>query len=73
MDKPTANDNLWNALFRVRVDAKKQIDYHHEQIGNTPLGGWSQHKHDEYHKKRLQEAQTVWDYTHTRQMQINPD
>lgn len=71
--KPSANDNLWNALFRVRVDAKKQIEYHQSQIGGKPLSGWTQEKHDEYHEKYLKQAIAAVEYTQLRQMQINPD
>lgn len=66
-------DELWNALTRVRIDAKAQAEKHASMLLEKPLYGWSAEKHAAYHEQHRDEALAVIEYTHARQMQINPD
>lgn len=68
-----SNPELEKALTRVGVDAKAQYTYHMAQIGGKPLSGWSQEKHDTYHKEHAEKAKLVRDWCFVREMQHNPD
>jgi hypothetical protein len=71
--KMDANDQLFNALTRVRIDAKKQLEKAEARLAGKPLYGWSQEKHEAYHLKEIAECRAVLHYTEIRQMQIFPD
>lgn len=64
---------LWNALTRVKLDAKKQKEYHEKELTSKPLHGWDKQRHEEYHKRQIAECDAVLSYCFVRQMQINPD
>lgn len=73
MPKSTDKYELYRALDMVHDDAKKQFEHHNHQQWCAPLQGWSQEKHDAYHKKYAEQAKEVADYCFVRMMQINPD
>lgn len=71
--KTEEQHKLYQALSVVKDDAEKREEYHNHQLWCAPLHGWSQEKHNEYHKKFLEEAKQVQHYCFIRQMQIDPD
>lgn len=71
--KSKRNDQLWNALTRVKMDAQKAMESAQHQLELQPLHGWSIEKHKAYHEREIAEAQAVVHYCFIRQMQIDPD
>lgn len=65
--------SLDSALEIVKKEALKKCAEHRELIGKTPLSGWSQEKHDQYHTLHGNQAEITASWCFVRQMQINPD
>ena len=64
---------LYRSLSVVMDDAQRKADDHQGKIGDTPLHGWSQKKHDDYHTKYMRQAMETVSYCFVRQMQLSPD
>lgn len=65
--------NIEKALSMAWWEARTEAKKHSDQIGKKPLAGWSQAKHDAYHKTHEQKALQACNWLHTRMMQYNPD
>lgn len=65
--------DLNRAIELTNIDAKRQLKDHMDAVGKSPLFGWSQEKHDNYHIKHANEARNAVRYLSVRMMQINPD
>lgn len=72
-NKMTPEDKLWNALTRVRLDAREQIRRARKMKAQKPFNGKSQSDWDKYFDNEIEQASIVIDYCFIRQMQINPD
>jgi len=66
-------NELYHALQTVSNDALRTELKHQHLLLEKPLHGWTREHHEDYHKKRITEAQAVYNYCFARQMQINPD
>lgn len=65
--------SLDTALDIVKREALRQCEKHRGLIGDKPLSGWTQEKHDEYHKLHASHCEITATWCFIRQMQINPD
>jgi len=61
------------ALEAVNIDAGRRIEQERKNLAAPPLYGWSQEKHEAYHQRQLDQAQTAAKYCFLRLMEINPD
>lgn len=69
---PKLNE-LYRALCMAERDAREQANSHAEQVGQKSLFGWSQDKHDAYHRDHSEAARAAAKYLFVRMMQIDPD
>ena len=69
----TKREKALEALHIVREEAKERYEYHNRLVGKKPLGGWTQERHDAYHKEHANNANVAYKFCFGRQMQINPD